>query len=822
MTGGIDQLDGLAAIRGADHSSPGSSQIPALFLQHQEGRRFRQRFFPAPEFFFKLANAVARARTALQKPDPENPGSGPSGDWHMARLWLGPDGGGTLCGGDTARSLTPHDQGHREFLDRAKQVPVATHAEFVGRRRQIQAILREFRSPTRAGVLIHGFGGQGKSSLAARIANRMEGLRPIVIFGEENARHNYRAAAILKAIRDEFHSGEITALANAEMDGMRTDPDRLTDVLRKILETSCRDSAAVPGPFLLVIDDIEKLLEPPADEGRHTVHANYVKTLCAVVSAFDRARTDSRLLLTSRYLFDLPGGQADRLLPLHLPAMQRHEQRKQADAKRRTMQTPAPPDNDLLHRVMDAARGNPRLQDLLFTLATEAPDACERALERMATALNAQGGGNTPADTPEQEAATEKERKLIAFFQGLAMRQLVELLRPVERDLLRASAVFGVPVPAKIFEKLTGDADTAQKAGERLCSLTLWERVEDMVNWRVPAAAVNGLARSLAFVRQEAGSREADDWRIPEPDEELTKAVAQTALPPLFAAWGGADGRRRPHQADWQLAVLGAAAGDAAVVRATAAAALWWLREEFRYQEAAKLGVAAVTLLDDAGVDVPPSLLRLAGERCEQVGDVTSARTFMKRAVALFESAGEMNDGFDERGYAASLVSWARRMVRDGDPDSALSSFQKAKEIYQKLGDRHQRAVTLGYIAGIRRSKGEVDAALKLQKENLETRTQLGDLDGVAAASYGIAQIEMERQEWQGATEHLSGSYAINMKLGRLDGICMVGLFLGPLLCAAGKKEEGMEILTRSRDGFLKLGWQDHVRKVEEIMAGIS
>ncbi len=61
-------------------------------------------------------------------------------------------------------------------------MPVASAAEFVGRRRQAQRILRAFREREGAGVLIHGIGSHGKSSLAARIANRMPGHDTVVIY----------------------------------------------------------------------------------------------------------------------------------------------------------------------------------------------------------------------------------------------------------------------------------------------------------------------------------------------------------------------------------------------------------------------------------------------------------------------------------------------------------------------------------------------------------------------------------------------------------------------------------------------------------------
>jgi len=125
--------------------------------------------------------------------------------------------------------------------------------------------------------------------------------------------------------------------------------------------------------------------------------------------------------------------------------------------------------------------------------------------------------------------------------------------------------------------------------------------------------------------------------------------------------------------------------------------------------------------------------------------------------------------------------------------------------------------VTLGDIARIRAAKGEVDAALQLHQETLGICEGLGDLDGMANALWSIAQIELRLQKLQDAFDHLAKSYEIVLRLGRLDGICVIGLDLGGLLCDAGQRTEGLEILTRSRDGFSKLGRAAMARQVQEL-----
>ena len=70
----------------------------------------------------------------------------------------------------------------------------------MGRRRQIQDILKEFRDNNYAGVLIHGIGNQGKSSLAARVANRSHALETVLIYGKEGEERMYSAYHVLKRV----------------------------------------------------------------------------------------------------------------------------------------------------------------------------------------------------------------------------------------------------------------------------------------------------------------------------------------------------------------------------------------------------------------------------------------------------------------------------------------------------------------------------------------------------------------------------------------------------------------------------------------------
>jgi hypothetical protein len=126
-----------------------------------------------------LADAVAAARRSLIN---QAEGAGRR-DWHMARLWLGSHRGGPIVGGTRRRAMLPGSRGEKEFFAKHRgQAPLASHEMFVGRRRELQTALRVLRGHDYAGVLLHGMGGVGKSSLAARIASRRPDLRLAVVF----------------------------------------------------------------------------------------------------------------------------------------------------------------------------------------------------------------------------------------------------------------------------------------------------------------------------------------------------------------------------------------------------------------------------------------------------------------------------------------------------------------------------------------------------------------------------------------------------------------------------------------------------------------
>ena len=206
-------------------------------------------------------------------------------------------------------------------------------------------------------------GALGKSSLAARVQNRMPRHHPAVIF------ERYDALAIFDQVLEALDPQIQAAEKTRWREQVRADPTGLGLALQSWLSGPLDER-----PVLLIIDDLERILETPSQSDLATgVIPAYRQALVGVLTAFDRASTQSRLLLTSRYEFRLPDGRggdlAQGLVRVPLKPMAERERMKQWRAAERVAGRETTELDEakgaLLYRALQAASGNPGLQAVL-------------------------------------------------------------------------------------------------------------------------------------------------------------------------------------------------------------------------------------------------------------------------------------------------------------------------------------------------------------------------------------------------------------------------------------------------------------------------
>ncbi len=647
------------------------------------------------------------------------------------------------------------------------EVPVARRAEFVGRRRQAQAALRAFRDGA-AGVLIHGMASLGKSSLAARIASRMGARKPVVVFNK------YDELTVFDRLVEALPAPQRAAVRATWRDAVLTEPATLSEALETLLE-----GPLDVQPILLIVDDLEQILATPqpSSSAPTPVQPRYRAVLGALLSAFGKAQTESRLLITSRYRFTLPDGRggdlADRLTPIPLQPMAERDRLKQLRAAER-LADQAEIDPTLAARALTAAGGNPGLQaTLLRPILRGETEAAAQALDAIE---HYQRTGAPPAAIRRlmaEGAAQDVANAIVAFFKRMAFDTYRAALTESQAGMLRAAGVFsaGMPIPRPVLEQTGAAAGIADPRGalERLLGLGLaddWGVLDDL-----PYAAANPLARPLAG----------------ELDDQTRTQLAAAALPGLGAAW------RRPDGAfawDWRaveitrLALIAPAPDPVLLDRAAEAAGrcLWTEHEARRAQETVlkptlarleTLGAApshgllliacncaerlgdteawehALAMLEQSaaqGADRAVVWLYL-GRRHRQRGDLPAAEQAFAAAARLFGEAGW------EREQVIALGESADILEARGDLDEALRIRREEQlPVYERLGDVRERAVTLGKIADILHARGDLDAALWIRREEqLPVYERLGDVRERAVMMGRIADILQDRGDLDAA-----------------------------------------------------------------------
>lgn len=378
----------------------------------------------AAELYERLASgarideAVAATRRVLL----QRRGSG----WHLLRLYSD----ATPLAPLVTKLKTPGRARQRtrpaatQFLDAGRlvgKVAVCSRESFVGRRRSIQRCLRILRSVEgdeehAEGVLLHGMGGLGKSSLAARLCERMDDLPRLVWVGLVDE------IAFVHTLVDGTALPGVAEILNES---------RLTLKQRLI---RCFDGP-LAAPCLFVFDDFEHALEldPEGrpvlggdDRARARPEAHAVLT--ALLDAIRHTGSASRVIVTSRYRIALRG-----LARLHEEPLERL---RGADLEKKAAQLPElerlrSSDPELAERALSASAGNPRL------------------LEWVDRAFRGEADGVALIEAIER---TEER-----FREDILVRELLGQQEKALRRMLALLSVYDLPVPDGAARAVAGE-----------------------------------------------------------------------------------------------------------------------------------------------------------------------------------------------------------------------------------------------------------------------------------------------------------------------------------------------------------------------------
>ncbi|MEZ6055299.1 MAG: CHAT domain-containing protein [Planctomycetaceae bacterium] len=725
-------------------------------VKDDDATRFAEAFYGQVARGETMEVAMALARHELLVPTDHRP---PAQDWHLARLYVGPQGGGALATGQLAkRNWDPLDD-ERAFLDpQGRLSPVAGGGQFVGRREPLKAILRTLKD--KKSLMLHAVGRQGKSSLALRVSQRLPNHTLVFRFGQ------FTPVELLAALRSSTGNAVSASQWDAWANEVQQTPTNLETILKGLLEQQFSGTVS-DKRILLVLDDFEQMLKAPIQAGRdYTLIESARVVVPAILRAFRDSKTESRLLITCRCGFHYPDHDGENVAAslemLPLPEMTPLELLRQTRAKQRSEVTKSaggkravPPEIPpaRLERMLRAAHGNAGLMDTLNTLALQAPDVCDQALEEM--------------ERFEKSGKQPELAELVRDFNNIAIDRLLGSLSLEELTSVRLSLAWDVPLPRPVIEDfLTNTLSIANATAhvDRLLTLGVWERHADPIQHRTSALLGNRLIKLHLLGKN--GELSDKEWSL----------IAQPIIAPLYTAWGGRMGfASSPFECDDQLIRLLLAAdwqpansvpsviGE--LLDTVAAPVVQHLYHRlFRWFDAANTGRQLVTLAARLGRSANVELLIETADAVWKVygpREITFCRQCYETAVEQLGTLAPDAERDTQRRYSVLLDRLGDLTLASGERQVALGlyvdSLDICRQTVRRFGESPQSlrdvSVSLDRVADAMRGLGVGEVVidgvsrdpLGLYVESLDTRRQIVRRFGESPQSLRDVSISLNK-----------------------------------------------------------------------------
>jgi tetratricopeptide (TPR) repeat protein len=681
--------------------------------------------------------------------------------------------------------------------------------EFVGRRReQHQLPVELVTGSTRAGVVLHGIGGIGKSTLAAELAVHARVREPALMVRVLSGQLDVDGllggiAGVLR--RHLLATGQHTGRAAqaVEIAGRRDVPwgDRWALLY---------EHALPQVPVLLVLDNFEDNLTTAGDGSWVVAEPAVAGLLATVVAGPGRVR----MLVTSRHLFTLFDDAEERLRWCQLGPLSYAETLKLA------WQLPNLDrlDDDQLHRVWRLVGGHPRSLEYLDALLAGGTGRYRDITTRLADAVRNRLGH------AEAERWLAQQRDLdaaladvvtLAADDVLLSDHLVRLAEvPGAQRLLLGAAVYREPVDANALLFQVGEPDdSAGHTPDRAAAL---QRAAEILN-----ADPDQLGRDTIYTALDPATSQLERARR----EELADQMRQLSEPPRPPRSTTADIPALVDRlAATSLLSVDPEAGTVFVHRWTAAelerlwgehgrtcqlhqahqrAADYWrwrhqvwpqdreadthdlLEARHHLLQIGDIGSAGTVtewvcsqlntwgawdhetdLIHDTLARLPdshlrrPAYLHTLGNLAYRRGEHTEAERLYRQSLAIFERLG------DQAGMAGSYHQLGRLAQDRGDPAEAERLYRQSLAIFERLGDQAGMASSYHQLGMLAQDRGDPAEAERLYRQSLAINERLGNQAGMATSLSQLGNLFVEREEPEAAVGLQAQAFAIRLRLG--------------------------------------------------------
>jgi tetratricopeptide (TPR) repeat protein len=167
-------------------------------------------------------------------------------------------------------------------------------------------------------------------------------------------------------------------------------------------------------------------------------------------------------------------------------------------------------------------------------------------------------------------------------------------------------------------------------------------------------------------------------------------------------------------------------------------------------------------------------------------GDYDTALRYLTDSLKIRQDIG------DKEGEGVTLNNMATIAHAKGDYDTALRYLTDSLKITQDIGDKQGEGATLNNISAIAHAKGDYDTALRYLTDSLKIRQDIGDKQGEGATLNNISAIAHAKGDYDTALRYLTDSLKIKQDIGDSAGLCTTLFNMGNIHWQANQQEQAM------------------------------
>ncbi|MFF1682457.1 TIR domain-containing protein [Streptomyces sp. NPDC058256] len=746
--------------------------------------------------------ALSHARCTLEARRRQLPDNDPRAawsEWATPALFLA---GPPLPLFDRTHGADPVSVAPEVVLDEG--MVVRKVGEFVGRRTELRQLLSALRDPQRAGVLVHGIGGVGKSTLVAELLHHYGIQNRLIVPVSANTTRT--VDAVLETLRQRLNTYCLAA------DLPETDPLRRVAVALTDARSLWRDrwelvrQIVLPRlPVLMIVDNAEDLLTrttsgdgwQPSDQA-----------LADLLAAWTAASPRTRLLVTSRYPFSLPQRAHVRLTAHHLGPLSLAETRKLI-WRLPGLDALGPADQT---RAYTDVGGHPRALEYLDALLRGGQARFPDIADRMEAALETRGIHDPERwlANVEGDLDTALAETVTLAVDDILLDTLLDELDnvPGARQLLDGLAVYRTPVDR------TG-------AAWQLSQLTTPPKPDPVLQQRLQTVNRH-ITEALA-----AGAGPENSYGLPPETIAEHEAVwREFQRPPIDL--DGQGGKALKRLLELGLISPAPAPQDEPASRPSGLTVHHWTADALRqraHPDTLKTAHRRAAAYWQWRVNVWPQ------PRADDITQLIEVRHHHHEADDLDQADAVTQDVCSQL-HTWGAWDWEQRLIEEtltwvparsrpaaayihqlgmiaqlrGDYERAEERYRASLTIEEELGDRSGIASSYHQLGMIAQLRGDYERAEERYRASLTIKEELGDRSGIASSYHQLGRIAQLRGDYERAEERCRASLTIKEELGDRSGIATSYGQLGALRITQQRPAEGVPYTLRALTLQLEIG----------------